>query len=64
MESDTIILQDIRESDSWKHLQVRFDENGNLLIEGHDMGEAVEKFFGEGSNEKSLMVNLYDNFSK
>lgn len=64
MESDTIILQDIRESDAWKHLQVRFDENGNLIIEGHDMGEAVEKFFGEGSNEKSLMVNLYDNFSK
>jgi len=55
---DTIILRDIRGPDAWRHLQVRLDDNGDLLIEGHDMGDAVQKYFGEGSNEYEWVTTV------
>ena len=58
MNQEIIILRDIREPDDWRNLQVRFDDNGDLLIEGHDMGASVETFFGEGSNEYEWVTTV------
>ena len=38
------------------HIDMRIDENGNLLFSGQDIGEAPEMFFGDSDYEYWLTV--------
>ncbi len=46
-----IVLRDIHDEEGVRHLAARFTESGDLVIEGQDLGDGVERFFGEGIRE-------------
>lgn len=39
---------------------VSIDDNGDLLLEGHDMGEAPKEFWGKSSYEHTATVKAKD----
>jgi hypothetical protein len=45
----TVLLESSKSTSShrWLHLE----DNGDLVIEGHDLGSSVEEFWGEGRTE-------------
>jgi hypothetical protein len=45
------VLRDIRDADGVRHLEARLDPSGDLVIEGQDLGDGVERFWGEGLRE-------------
>ncbi len=46
-----IVLRDIHDEDGVRHLEARFNDAGDLVIEGQDLGDGVERFFGAGIRE-------------
>ncbi|MBN2493425.1 MAG: hypothetical protein JXR96_02440 [Deltaproteobacteria bacterium] len=51
MSERTVTLREIRDEHGLRYLGVRIDENGDLVIEGQDLGSGVESFWGEGASE-------------
>jgi hypothetical protein len=47
----TIVLRHIADQSGTRHLGARMNASGDLLIEGQDLGEGVEQFFGTGTRE-------------
>jgi hypothetical protein len=41
-----VVLRDARDEDGRRFLDASFDESGDLVIEGHDLGPGVEKALG------------------
>ena len=46
-----VILRDTRDDGGSRYLGARLEGDGTLLIEGHDRGPGVERFFGPGLTE-------------
>ena len=46
-----VILRDTRDEDGTRYLDARLEPNGDLIIEGQDLGDGVERFFGPGERE-------------
>ncbi len=51
-----IILKEIRDGEKHEGLIARIEESGDLLLEGQDIGPAVEKFWGDLDYEYWLRV--------
>ncbi len=49
--STRIELRDVSDQGGTRHLTARLNEQGNLVIEGQDVGQAVEDSFGDGIRE-------------
>jgi len=50
------VLRDERTPGDVRHLSVRYASNGDLRIEGQDVGQSVESFFGSREYEWSWTV--------
>jgi hypothetical protein len=48
---DSVTLRSTRDEDGSRHLGARLEDDGSLLIEGQDLGPAVERFFGPDMTE-------------
>jgi hypothetical protein len=46
MTGKTVVLRNIRGSQDTRHLQASLTREGDLVIEGQDIGDAVEQIFG------------------
>jgi hypothetical protein len=46
MEQRIVVLRDERTDGDSRYLCAKYSENGDLLIEGHDLGAGVREFFG------------------
>lgn len=58
--SDEIVLRDTRDADGSRRLTARLDRNGDLLIEGQDLGDGVERAFGVREYEWTWTVAAAD----
>ena len=47
----TVILRDTRDADGTRYLVARLEPNGDLVIEGQDLGNGVEQALGGGVRE-------------
>jgi len=47
----SVVLRDTRDSSGTRHLEARFDDGGDLLLSGQDLGDGVEEYFGAGLRE-------------
>ena len=54
------VLRDIRDSGGSRHLKASIKPNGDLVIEGQDLGPAVEEFFGVMEYEWAWTVAAKD----
>jgi hypothetical protein len=45
------ILRESRDADGLRHLDARLAADGDLVIEGQDLGDGVERFHGPGIRE-------------
>ena len=45
-----------RDGDAFSSIRAAFDANGNLKIDGQDMGPTVEQFFGDSDFEYYLTI--------
>ncbi len=50
------LLREITERDK-RYLDAKIDESGNLLLEGYDIGDSVEEFWGDSDYEYWLTVS-------
>lgn len=48
---EAVTLRDVRGEGGWRHLSARLTDEGDLLIEGQDLGPGVEECFGPGLTE-------------
>jgi hypothetical protein len=48
---DRIVLRDEQEGRDTRHLEARIDAEGDLVLEGQDLGPQVRKFFRTGEYE-------------
>ena len=55
-----IVLKDYRGDDVSVHLVARIDEDGDLVLEGQDVGKAVEEYWGDSDYE--YVVNVKAEF--
>jgi hypothetical protein len=46
-----VTLRDFRDADGPRHLWARMTPEGDVVIEGQDLGDGVEKVFGAGIRE-------------
>lgn len=44
--ANRVILRDVNEPGDTRHLEARYNETGDLVIEGQDIGETVERLLG------------------
>lgn len=51
------LLDEYTGKNSW-HLQARVSENGDLIIEGQDLGHCVEQFWGTGYTEYEWEITV------
>lgn len=47
----SVVLRDTRDEDGTRYLEARIEENGDLTIQGQDLGAGVESYFGPGTRE-------------
>ncbi len=47
----SIVLRHQRDGDGLRHLEAILEEDGDLVIEGQDLGRGVEEFFGSREYE-------------
>jgi hypothetical protein len=53
---DTVVLRNEKTTTDSRYLSARLTEEGDVVFEGHDLGDAVENFFGEREYEWSWTV--------
>ena len=58
--AQSIVLRDERSPTNWRSLSASFGTEGDLIIEGHDLGKGVESLFGYNEYEWSLTVAAID----
>ena len=46
-----VVLRDVHDEDGVRHLEARLTDAGDLVIEGQDLGDGVERFYGAGIRE-------------
>lgn len=51
MHRGSVILRDLRDEEGTRYLSAALSEEGNVVIEGQDSGNGVEKIFGVGIRE-------------
>lgn len=51
MKHRSVTLRDVRDEQGIRFLGASFAADGTLMIEGHDIGDGVEQFFGPGNRE-------------
>ena len=51
MKHRSVALRDVRDEQGIRFLGASFAADGTLTIEGHDIGDGVERFFGPGNRE-------------
>ena len=51
MTLSTVVLRNESSASGTQHLSARIDENGDLRIDGQDLGSGVGQFWGEGASE-------------
>ncbi|MBW0114518.1 hypothetical protein [Pseudonocardia abyssalis] len=51
MPDGEVVLRAERDEDGVRHLAARLTAEGDLVVEGQDIGPGVEEFFGEGNTE-------------
>ena len=49
--NDDVVLRDSKDSDGIRYLGASLKSNGDLIINGHDLGSGVSKIFGSDFNE-------------
>lgn len=59
-EPRTVVLRHSRDAGGSRHLEARLNEAGDLVIEGQDLGPAVEEFFGSREYEWIWTVKAAD----
>lgn len=47
----TAVLRQTRNEDGTRYLAAKLQANGDIVIEGQDLGNGVERIFGEGIRE-------------
>jgi hypothetical protein len=50
-ERRTLVVQNIRDERGWSRRELHADEDGSLVIEGHDLGSGVSDFWGQGMGQ-------------
>ena len=58
MKSSTVVLLNESSANGTRHLSARIDENGDLCIDGQDLGSGVGQFWGEGSSEYEWCITV------
>ena len=53
---DKVVLYSFKNDDIKVIIEAYFDEFGNLIVEGYDIGKTVEEFFGDSDYEYSSTV--------
>jgi hypothetical protein len=56
----SVTLRDFRDADGIRHLSARLDAGGNLVIEGQDLGDGVERAFGVREYEWTWTIAARD----
>ncbi len=51
MSDRQVVLRSERDEGGIRHLSARLTTDGDLVVEGQDIGPGVEQFFGEGNTE-------------
>lgn len=52
-----IVLIDEKDDKNIIHLEVKIDDDGKLVFEGHDLGEIPEKYWGDSDYEYWLIID-------
>ena len=53
-----VVLRDIRDAGGLRHLSAMIAPNGDVRIEGQDLGRGVEAFWGEGFTEYEYAMTI------
>ena len=56
----SIVLRDERTPTDWRSLSARLGPEGDLIVDGHDLGKSVESLFGCREYEWNLTVAAID----
>ena len=56
----SVVLRDTRDAGGSRHLKASIKPNGDLVIEGQDLGPAVEEFFGVMEYEWAWTITAKD----
>jgi hypothetical protein len=56
--SKTVVLRDTRDQLGTRYLGATLAANGDVIIEGQDLGAGVEEFFGEGLREYEYVITV------
>jgi hypothetical protein len=51
-----VILREERTASGSSHLRARVDDNGDVVIEGQDLGETPQRFWGSGEYEWAITI--------
>lgn len=54
----SVTLRDLRDERGSRHLSATLDADGTLRIEGQDLGDGVERFFGPGNREYEWALTI------
>jgi hypothetical protein len=52
-----IIMSEVRTEKDYSKLIAKIDDDGDLVLEGYDVGETPEKYWGDSDYEYWLTVN-------
>lgn len=58
MKSETIVIREEHSGKGSRYLSARITENGDLSIEGQDLGPGVEEFWGAGFREYEWIITV------
>jgi hypothetical protein len=54
----SIVLQELRSPQMSQHISAQLTVEGNLVIEGQDLGAGVESFWGKGHREYEWYITV------
>lgn len=57
---ESVVLRDERTASDWRSISARLEPEGDLIIEGHDLGRGVGSLFGYSEYEWSLTIAAVD----
>jgi hypothetical protein len=58
--TQSVVLRDERTPTNWRSLSARLGQEGDLIIDGHDLGKGVESLFGCREYEWNVTVTSVD----
>ncbi len=60
MTSKTVVLRNTRDAQGTRYLEASINAEGDLVIEGQDIGPGVEEFFGVSEYEWAWTISARD----